>query len=157
MDLEKFQALNPLVLCGVLPPQPGSPVCTGDTIAFCNNVYVASQTDTCNTIANTVGTILNIDGEGCVAMLSLSARTAAVAHVARALQRTFTGQGVLAPLRVTRPMIVLYIAHREQRHHMQRPRQQHRRPCLRGPRCQPGELRLRFVCIAVAEDFFGLT
>ncbi len=32
-----------VVLCGVLPPQRGSPVCTGDTISFCNNVYIPSQ------------------------------------------------------------------------------------------------------------------
>jgi len=93
VTLEKFQTLNPLVLCGVLPPQAGSPVCTGDTISFCNNVYVASQTDTCNKITDTVGTILNIDGGDSYAQT-------AAAHVLCALQQhACTVLAVLAPPR----------------------------------------------------------
>lgn len=95
MTLEKFQTLNPLVLCGVLPPQAGSPVCTGDTISFCNNVYVASQTDTCNKITDTVGTILNIDGGDSYAQT-------AAAHVLCALQQhACTVLAVLAPPRTS--------------------------------------------------------
>lgn len=58
----QFQALNPLVLCdnGLYA---GSAVCTGNTIAFCNDVVVASPGDTCNSIASDRGAVINVDGE----------------------------------------------------------------------------------------------
>jgi hypothetical protein len=58
----EFQALNPLVLCenGLYA---GSAVCTGNTIAFCNDVIVAAPGDTCTSIASGSGAVINVDGE----------------------------------------------------------------------------------------------
>lgn len=58
IPLAYFQQLNPLILCGLLPLVPGSPVCSGDRMAFCNNVYVATPGQTCASINSTVGTIV---------------------------------------------------------------------------------------------------
>lgn len=62
--MDTFNRLNPLLLCGDVPLQPGTAVCTGDTIAFCNDVVVAAPGDTCKKIAkNENGTVINVDGE----------------------------------------------------------------------------------------------
>lgn len=74
ITVDQFQALNPFTLCGVMPLQPGAPVCIGNTMAFCNNVYVADNTDTCDTIASDVGTIVNIDGARTLLYLHLLIR-----------------------------------------------------------------------------------
>ena len=41
----------------------GSAVCTGNTIAFCNDVVVAAPGDTCTSIASGSGAVINVDGE----------------------------------------------------------------------------------------------
>lgn len=61
--LDTFKALNPLVLCDSIGVQPGSAVCTGDNIAFCNDIYVAAPGDTCENISDSIGTVINVDGE----------------------------------------------------------------------------------------------
>lgn len=72
ITLDTFKALNPLVLCDSIGVQPGSAVCTGDNIAFCNDVYVAAPGDTCATISDAVGTVINVDGTNATTCTSLS-------------------------------------------------------------------------------------
>lgn len=61
ISVAHFQSLNPLMLCGTIALQPGSPVCTGNNDAFCAHLIIATQDDTCETIQQE-GTIVNIDG-----------------------------------------------------------------------------------------------
>ena len=59
ISVQKLIALNPLLSpqCdtarGGQGLQVGNAVCIGDTIAFCSNVYTATSTDTCHSIAKT--------------------------------------------------------------------------------------------------------
>jgi hypothetical protein len=56
LDNDTYSNLNPLALCGILPPAPL--VCVGGKLAPCSNVHNTAAGDTCSSIEANVGTII---------------------------------------------------------------------------------------------------
>lgn len=70
ISLADFQTFNPLLLCGMLPLTPGAPVCTGDSLAFCNNLVTATAGDTC---ASLPGEVVGLpQGQTCATLAAAS-------------------------------------------------------------------------------------
>lgn len=60
ITVDYFSLLNPLEMCDILPLVPGAPVCVGDRLASCNNLYVTQSGDTCQSIAGTFGRVIGM-------------------------------------------------------------------------------------------------
>jgi hypothetical protein len=65
IDLAKYGRLNPLALCGVLKPAPGTLVCVGDKLSACGDIHHTVAGDTCNSIEAALGAIVGGNGLLC--------------------------------------------------------------------------------------------
>lgn len=63
ISLDEYTQLNPLALCGILAPAPGSLVCAGDSMSFCSNLYTTARGDTCKSITKSIGPIIAMDSD----------------------------------------------------------------------------------------------
>ena len=58
IDMATYSRLNPLALCGILKPAPGSVVCAGDRMASCGNVHRGVAGETCRSVESRFGSIV---------------------------------------------------------------------------------------------------
>jgi hypothetical protein len=58
IDMATYSRLNPLALCGILKPAPGSVVCVGDKMSSCSNIHRGAAGETCRSIESKFGSIV---------------------------------------------------------------------------------------------------
>ena len=58
IDVAKYGRLNPLALCGLITPAPGTLVCVGDRLSACGDIHYTVAGDTCSSIEAALGAIV---------------------------------------------------------------------------------------------------